>query len=67
LNAAIRAIVRSGFKNGLEMFVIYEGYKGLIEGNIEKVDRNFVSDIINRGGTILKSARSREFKEEPLA
>ncbi|MFA5421236.1 MAG: 6-phosphofructokinase [Bacilli bacterium] len=64
MNAAIRAIVRSGIKNGLEMFVIYEGYKGLIEGNIEKVDRNFVSDIINRGGTILKSARSREFKEE---
>nr|HPM08068.1 ATP-dependent 6-phosphofructokinase [Bacilli bacterium] len=64
MNAAIRAIVRSGLKNGLEMFVIYEGYKGLIEGNIEKVDRNFVSDIINRGGTILKSARSREFKEE---
>jgi 6-phosphofructokinase 1 len=46
------------------MFVIYEGYKGLIEGNIEKVDRNFVSDIINRGGTIIKSARSREFKDE---
>ena len=64
MNAAVRAIVRSGLKNGLEMFVIYEGYKGLIEGNIEKVDRNFVSDIINRGGTILKSARSREFKEE---
>lgn len=64
MNAAVRAIVRSGIKNGLEMFVIYEGYKGLIEGNIEKVDRNFVSDIINRGGTIIKSARSREFKEE---
>ncbi|MDD3207342.1 MAG: 6-phosphofructokinase [Bacilli bacterium] len=64
MNAAIRAIVRSGIKNGLEMFVIYEGYKGLIEGNIEKVDRNFVSDIINRGGTIIKSARSREFKDE---
>ena len=64
MNAAVRAIVRSGIKNGLEMFVIYEGYKGLIEGMIEKVDRNFVSDIINRGGTIIKSARSREFKEE---
>ena len=64
MNAAVRAIVRSGLKNGFEMFVVYEGYKGLIEGNIEKVDRNFVSDIINRGGTILKSARSREFKEE---
>jgi len=64
MNAALRAIVRSGLKNGLEMFVVYEGYKGLIEGLIEKVDRNFVSDIINRGGTIIKSARSREFKEE---
>lgn len=62
MNAAVRAIIRAGLKNGFEMFVIYEGYKGLIEGRIEKVDRNFVSDIINRGGTILKSARSRDFK-----
>lgn len=62
MNAAVRALVRAGLKNGFEMFVVYEGYKGLIEGRIEKVDRNFVSDIINRGGTILKSARSREFK-----
>lgn len=62
MNAAVRAIIRAGLKNDLEMFVVYEGFKGLIEGKIEKVNRNFVSDIINRGGTILKSARSREFK-----
>lgn len=64
MNACVRAVVRSGLKLGCEMFVIYEGYKGLVEGRIEQVDRNFVSDIINRGGTILRSARLPEFKEE---
>lgn len=64
MNACVRAVVRSGLKNGLDMFVVYEGYKGLVEGHIEQVDRNFVSDIINRGGTILHSARLPEFKDE---
>ena len=64
MNACVRAVVRSGIKLGCEMYVIYEGYKGLVEGRIEQVDRNFVSDIINRGGTILRSARLPEFKEE---
>lgn len=64
MNACVRAVVRSGLKLGCEMYVIYEGYKGLVEGRIEQVDRNFVSDIINRGGTILRSARLPEFKEE---
>lgn len=63
MNACIRAVVRSGLKSGLEMYVIYEGYRGLVSDKIEKVDRNFVSDIINRGGTILGSARLPEFKE----
>lgn len=66
MNACIRAVIRAGLQLGLEMYVVYEGYKGLVEGKIEKVDRNFVSDIINRGGTILKSARLREFKEESV-
>jgi 6-phosphofructokinase 1 len=66
MNAAIRAVVRAGITNGCEMFAIYEGYKGLVEDNIEQVDRNFVSDIVNRGGTILRSARLREFKEESV-
>lgn len=64
MNATLRAIVRAGIKNGKEMFVIYDGYRGLVEGQIQKVDRTFVSDIITRGGTIIRSARLEEFKEE---
>jgi len=64
MNACVRAVVRTGLKLECEMYVIYEGYKGLVEGRIEQVDRNFVSDIINRGGTIIRSARLPEFKEE---
>lgn len=63
MNAAVRAVVRAGLYHGLEMFVIYDGYKGLVEGNIQQVDRDFVSDIVNRGGTIIRSARLPEFKE----
>lgn len=66
MNACVRAIVRTGIKSGCNMFVIYEGYKGLVEGKIEQVDRNFVSDTINRGGTILRTARLPEFKEEVI-
>ena len=66
MNACVRAIVRAGIKAGNEMYVVYEGYKGLVEGKIEQVDRNFVSDTINRGGTILRSARLPEFKEEAI-
>jgi 6-phosphofructokinase 1 len=64
MNAAVRAVIRAGIKANCEMYAIYDGYKGLVEGNIEKVDRSFVSDIIQRGGTILRTARLREFKEE---
>ena len=64
MNACVRAVVRTGLKLDCEMYVVYEGYKGLVEGRIEQVDRNFVSDIINRGGTIIRSARLPEFKEE---
>lgn len=63
MNACIRAVVRAGIKSGLDMFVIHEGYRGLVEDKIEQVDRNYVSDIINRGGTILNSARLKEFTE----
>jgi len=66
MNACVRAVVRTGLKLGCEMYVVYEGYKGLVEGRIEQVDRNFVSDIINRGGTILRSARLPEFKKKPI-
>ena len=64
MNACVRAVIRAGLKLDCEMYVIYEGYKGLVEGRIEQVDRNFVSDIINRGGTILRTARLPEFKED---
>lgn len=61
MNAAIRAIVRSGISHGHQMYAIYNGYRGLVSGQIEKVDRSFVSQIINKGGTILRSARLPEF------
>ena len=63
MNAAVRAVIRAGLYQGKEMFVIYDGYKGLIEGNIHQVNKEFTQDIINRGGTILRSSRLPEFKE----
>lgn len=62
MNAALRAVVRSALKHGLEVFFVNDGYKGLVEGDIHPViDRNFVKDIINRGGTIIQSGRLPEF------
>lgn len=66
MNAALRAVIRAGLFNGLEMYVIYGGYKGLVEGNIHQVNKDFTADIINRGGTILQSSRLPEFKEEAV-
>lgn len=63
MNAAIRAVVRAGLRNGCEMYLVFEGYKGLVENNFYKVDRSSVSEIVSRGGTILKSARLPEFKD----
>jgi 6-phosphofructokinase 1 len=48
------------------MYVIFEGYKGLVEDNIIPVDRTFVSEILMRGGTIIRSARLKEFKDEAV-
>lgn len=67
MNAVVRAIVRSGIENGLEVYGVYDGYRGLVEGNIEKMDRNDVTNIINRGGTILGSARLPEFSKDEVA
>jgi 6-phosphofructokinase 1 len=61
MNAAIRAVVRTCIYKGIEVFGIAEGYNGLIEGEIEQLESKDVSNIIQRGGTILKSARSKEF------
>lgn len=66
MNACIRAVVRAGLKNGLEVFAVYEGYKGLVNDKIVQFDRNSVSDIINRGGTILNSSRLPEFKDPAI-
>jgi 6-phosphofructokinase 1 len=66
MNAAIRAVVRSGLHYNMEVYGIYFGYKGLCEGNIKKLSRNDVSRIINRGGTILGSARYPQFKDKEV-
>lgn len=64
MNAAIRAVVRTCIYHNIEPFGIVEGYKGLMEGNIKPMVSTDVSNIIQRGGTILKSARCQEFKEK---
>ena len=51
MNACIRAVVRAGIRSGLEMYGIYDGYKGLLEGNIKKFTRSSVSDILNKNYT----------------
>jgi len=62
MNCAIRAVVRSGLSFGLDVFGIYDGYRGLVDDEIVQMDRKSVSDIVNRGGTILRTARLPEFK-----
>lgn len=64
MNSAIRAACRTALSMGLKPFAIYEGYKGLIEGNIREMIHSDVSNIIGRGGTILYTARSKEFRTE---
>lgn len=66
MNVAIRAVVRAGLTYGLEVYGINEGYRGLVEGNIVKMDRSSVSNILTRGGTILGTARLPEFKLESV-
>ena len=62
MNAAIRAVCRSGISKGLEVFGINRGYEGLITGDLFKMDLRSVSEILHRGGTMLYSARCPEFK-----
>ncbi len=61
MNAAIRAVVRTGVYNGIDIYGIRRGYQGMIEGDIFKMKTTDVANIIQRGGTILKTARSKEF------
>lgn len=64
MNAAIRAVVRGAIYNGIEPFGIKRGYEGLMEGDIREMDASSVSDIMQRGGTVLKTARSQRFVTE---
>ena len=64
MNAAVRAVVRTACKNGMKIYGVIRGYNGLISGDFIEMDLRSVSDIINRGGTILHSARSVEFATE---
>lgn len=62
MNACIRAVVRTGLHHGLEVVGIRRGYEGMIDGDFRQMDGSSVSDIIQRGGTVLKSARSQRFR-----
>lgn len=64
MNAAIRSVVRCSLSNGLEVDGIIRGYQGLIDDEVVPLNHRSVSNIINRGGTILKTARSKEFMTE---
>ncbi|EKO3600056.1 6-phosphofructokinase [Vibrio metschnikovii] len=66
MNAAIRGVVRTALGEGLGVYGIYDGYLGLYEGNIKQLDRYSVSDVINKGGTMLGSARFPEFRNEEV-
>ncbi len=61
MNAAIRAVVRTSIYNGLEVYGIMRGYAGLIDNEIFKMDSRSVANILQRGGTILKTSRSEDF------
>lgn len=64
MNAAIRAVVRTGIYNNFRIMGIRQGYSGLINGEIDDMNLSSVADIIHRGGTMLRSARSDEFKTD---
>src|ERR1700730_9057649 len=61
MNAAIRAVVRYGIVQGCQVFGVYKGYSGLLEGQIQPLNASSVANIIQRGGTILKTERCKAF------
>ncbi|KYP14752.1 6-phosphofructokinase [Flavihumibacter sp. CACIAM 22H1] len=63
MNAAVRAVVRTGLYHGLDMYGVMRGYSGMVEDDIFKMESRSVANIIQRGGTILKTARCKEFFE----
>jgi 6-phosphofructokinase 1 len=64
MNAAIRAVARTAAYNDLHVYGVFEGYKGMINGNLKRLENKDVANIILRGGTILKTARCEEFKTQ---
>ncbi|MEA3327653.1 MAG: 6-phosphofructokinase, partial [Chloroflexota bacterium] len=64
MNAAIRSVIRCGVAKGWEMYGVRNGYSGLISGNIQEMGTRDVGGILQKGGTILGSARCEEFKTE---
>lgn len=64
MNACVRAVVRTALHHGVECYGIRRGYNGLITGDIVRLDEKSIAHIINRGGTILRTARSKEFMTE---
>ena len=64
MNAAIRAVVRCASAAGIECYGIDDGYTGLIDGEVHKIDSRFVSDTVQKGGTILRTSRCPEFLEK---
>ncbi|MCB9771156.1 MAG: 6-phosphofructokinase [Candidatus Omnitrophica bacterium] len=62
MNAAVRSVARSALSSGLKVAGIIRGYQGLIDNNVVEMNHRAVSNIINRGGTILKTARSEKFR-----
>jgi 6-phosphofructokinase 1 len=66
MNACIRAVVRAALASGDQVFGIYDGYRGLIEGKLVEFTRKDVSEILSKGGTILGTARLPEFKYEAV-
>ena len=64
MNAAIRSVVRTGLKKGYEVYGVKRGYHGLLNGELEQMNTRDVSEILQRGGTMLMTARSKEFMEE---
>jgi 6-phosphofructokinase 1 len=66
MNAAIRAVTRIALNNGVEVVGVHNGYRGLLEETFEPLNRSSVSDILDRGGTMLGSARLPEFKQPEI-
>ncbi|KIO66005.1 MULTISPECIES: 6-phosphofructokinase [Bacillaceae] len=66
MNAAIRAVVRKGIYSGLEVYGVYNGYQGVVNGTFEKLELGSVGDILHRGGTMLRSARLPEFAQKDV-